>query len=198
VGRAHREAGRIGAGFLLLYGLSVRGLVEAYAGLPEAAATLREVLGSLGGSPRLAFVVRLVLGWLALDAGDLREAGDHAAAAVSLPVVPDLRAAGLALRSRTLVAEGRLDEALADAMEAARLASAREDLELTAGMSDLALAEAHEARGDRAQAREALAAGHALLSGIAATIASPEGRRRFLTRRMPNDRIERLAAAWGI
>ncbi len=198
VERARREAGRIGAGFLVLYGLPVRGLVEAYAGLPQAAATMREALGSLGGSPRLAFVARVVLGWLALSAGDVGEAAEHAGAAAALPVVVDLRPAGIALRSRVLCAENRLDEALADAREAARIASARQDFELTAGMSDLALAEAYDARGDRAQARDALAAGHARLARIAATIAAPEGRRRFWARRLPNDRIEALAIAWGI
>ena len=198
VDRARRDAARIGAGFLVLYGLPVRGLVEAYAGLPAAAATMREALGALGGSPRLAFIARIVLGWLALSAGDAREAGEHADAAVLLPVVPDLRPAGLALRSRVRCAEGRLDEGLADATLAARLASEREDLELTAGTSDLALAEAYEARGDRARAREAIADGYGRLARIAATIAAPEGRRRFWARRLPNDRIEALAIAWGI
>jgi hypothetical protein len=182
----------------VLYGVPVRGLVEAYAGMPEAASTMRRALANLGGSPRLAFIARVVLGWLALDAGDPREASEHAAAAILLPVAPDLRPAGLALRSRVLVAEGRLDEGLADALEAARLAAEREDLELTAGMSELALAEAHEARGDRTEAREVLAAGYRRLADIAATIAEPEGRRRFWARRLPNDRVERLAIEWGI
>jgi hypothetical protein len=65
-------------------------------------------------------------------------------------------------------------------------------------MADLALTEAHDARGDHDAARSALAAGLARLSAIAATIPSPEGRASFYARRLPNDRLIALATRFGI
>jgi hypothetical protein len=50
----------------------------------------------------------------------------------------------------------------------------------------------------RTTAVEALAAGYARLDAIASRMASPERRRRFWSRRLPNDRIRELALAWGV
>ena len=49
-----------------------------------------------------------------------------------------------------------------------------------------------------ADALAALTAGHARLAAVASRIASPERRRRFWARRLPNDRIHTFALAWGL
>ena len=88
-----REIARDGEGATKLVEVTVSGvkppgnLIEAYAGRPEAAATMRDVLVKLAGSPRLTFIARAVLAWLALEARDLTEATAHAEAAATLAVV---------------------------------------------------------------------------------------------------------------
>jgi hypothetical protein len=71
------------------------------------------------------------------------------------------------------------------------------DLELTEGLAELALAEAHDALGDRDAARATLHEAHERLTTIAGTIADAGRRERFWNRRAANDRISALARAWG-
>jgi hypothetical protein len=95
-------------------------------------------------------------------------------------------------------AEGRADEALERAGEAADLEARGADLELTYGMGGLALAEVLDARGEGDRARAALVPVVRRLTAVAATIASPEDRDRFWHRPLPNASLGRLAAKLGL
>ena len=194
---AQAEAERLGAGFLLRYGLVVRGLLLAYARDPAAEETMRRGLAGVSG-PRLTFIARVVIGDLALERGDLDAAEAEAVAAQELSVVDDLRPAALALASRAKTRRGRLDEAEPLALEARRIESSCRDLELTRGVAGLAVAEVLAARGDRAAARAAIEPVVARLAAIAATVPSPARRRSFWQRPMPNDAVVRLATELGV
>jgi hypothetical protein len=168
----------------------------AYAGRPEAEPTLREALGKLGGSPRLSFICHVVIGWLALDRGDVEEAWAHADAARATPVARELRPAGIALGARVLGARGRVDDAALLAEEAAREEMATKDLELTWGIAGVTLADARAAK-DEAGARAALEPVVRRLTAVAATLPSAE-RARFWQRPWPNAEAHRLAVRLGV
>ena len=191
------DARRLGAGFLASYGQTVAAVLATYAGAPDAAARLRDALPAMAGSPRLAFLLHLYLGWLADAAGDRAATAAAAEAALALPIVPELRGAGLALRATVLRRRGDAAGAVASAREAVAH-GASGDLELTDGFAQLALAEALEAAGDREAARRALADAHAAVVRIADTIADPAHRAAFLARPLPNARIGELARAWAV
>jgi hypothetical protein len=192
VARSRTEATRLRADFLLRYGATVEGLLLTYAGHPDAEARMGEALGHVTGSPRLAFICHVVLGWLALERGDAERAESLATAARTMPVARELRPAGLALAARARHALGDDAEAVRLAREAVAAEAETGDLELTWGMAGAALAEASLARDPRA-ARDALANVTGRLHAVAATIASPEGRERFWGRPLPNALIRQLA-----
>jgi hypothetical protein len=198
VQRANKDAARLGSGFLTSYAHAVRGLLLAYGGDAQASAVMASCLDALAGSPRLAFICRFVLGNRAVDAGALDAAEEHVRVAASLPVVRDLQPAGLALASRIALARGHVDEAARHAHAAVETQRACPDLELTAGVAELALAEALDARGETDAARGVLAEVHGALARIAGTIASAEGREHFWARRLPNDAVRARARAWGL
>ncbi len=196
--RVEADAALVGAGFLGPYARAIRALRDAFAGAGTAEPGFREALVGVAGSPRLVFICRTYLGWLALDRGDAATAAAEAAAAAATPVGPELRAVGHALIAATARAHGALDDALAAANAGAALAAAARDHELTDGLPALVLAQVLDARGDRAGARAVIADAHARLAAIAARIADPARRARFWARRLPNDRIAALATAWGV
>jgi hypothetical protein len=154
---------------------------------------LARALDEVAGSPRLAFICRIVLGWLALEAGNHAEAQKQADAANAIAVVDDLRSAGLALASLAALARGDRDAALHLALAAKDVAASCTDLELTFGLAELALAEAHLAGGDRAAAKSAIAPVLRALDAIAETIADDNQRQAFRDRPLGNDRIMRFA-----
>jgi eukaryotic-like serine/threonine-protein kinase len=195
---ARSEAARLGAGFLVHYSQAVEAVILAYAGDDAAEAIMRDALAVLGGSPRLAFICRMIIGASALDRGDVGAAEIEARAAEAIDVVQDLRPAGFALSSRIALAQRKVDEAVRLATEGERVETLGRDLELTYGMAGLALAEAHLARGDRGAARETVTAVARRLAKIAATIPSPEHRARFWGRALPNARIAALAGELGV
>jgi hypothetical protein len=197
------DAERVGAGFLIRYGGAVEGLLLAYSRHEAAAASMERALAAVAGSPRLAFICHMVLGSLALDRNDIDAGAKHADAANALAVVDDLKSAGLALASRAVLARFRsgpgagasahADEAVRLALAGTRMAAGCTDLELTFGLAELALAEAHLAQEDRAAAADAIAPVARAISAIASTIADDAQRTRFLERPIANDRIVRLA-----
>jgi len=197
IDRARAEAERLRSPFLTLYSTAVKALTLAFAGDPLAEATMREALTGLAGSPRLAFISHVVIGWLRLDAGDVAAAEASARAAIALPVVVDLAPAGPALLALALLAKGDPDGARAAARESETLQSGARDLELLIGLSELAIATVEQACGDEARAREATTRGGERLRAIAATIADPAQRAAFLSRKLPNDRISTLAALFA-
>ena len=198
VAAAASDADKLGAGFLLRYGGAVEGLLLAYARDPSAEAAMEAALAGVAGSPRLAFICRVVLASLALDRGDAARARAQAEAARAIDVVDDLRPAGLALASRAALLGGDVPGALGLAEEAFAAASSAVDLELTFGLPELALAEAHLARGDRAAAARALAPTAREVLALAKTIDVPEQRARFLARPIANDRVVALAGELGL
>ncbi|HEY1695189.1 MAG TPA: protein kinase [Polyangiaceae bacterium] len=193
VARARAEATRLRADFLLRYGATVEGLLLTYAGHPDAEARMGEALGHVAGSPRLAFICHVVLGWLALERDDADRAAALASEARAMPVARELRPAGIALAARARHARGDDAEAVALAREAVAAEGETGDLELTWGMAGVALAEASLGRDPRA-ARDALANVTRRLDAVAATIASAEGRERFWQRPLPNALARDLAA----
>jgi hypothetical protein len=194
VASSRTVAEQLGAGFLVSYGRAVEGMLRAYAGDPEAEPIMRRARDEMAGNPRLVFVSCFVLASLALARGDLDVAREAADAARGLRVVDDLRAAGLGLGSRVAAARGDLDEALRVAEEAHAIASRCKDLELMFGTSEIALAEARAAKGDRDGARDVLTGVTHALDAIASTIAADEQRARFLARPMSNGAIAALRA----
>jgi tetratricopeptide (TPR) repeat protein len=196
--RSRAEAERLGAGFLLRYGRAVDGLVGAYGGDPGAEDAMRAALVDLQGSPRLAFICRIVIGSAALERGDVDAADAEARAAQAIAVVDDLRPAGIALASGVALARGDADLAVQLATEAERIESSRSDLELTYGIAAATLGEAHLARGDRDAARAVIGSIASKLDAIAATIEDRGRRALFWRRRLPNDRVARLAVELGV
>jgi hypothetical protein len=199
VALARADAERVGATFLVRYANAVLGLVCAFAGEP-AQATMTRALAEVGGTPRLAFVCDLVLAWQALEDAtlDVESADRHARHALALPLSDHLRPAALALAARVHLARGETADGLRVAREAEALAAACSDLELTHGIAGTTLAEALDAAGDRDAAKRVLADQAADLDAIARTLPSALERGQFWARRMPNDRVKRLAAAWGL
>jgi hypothetical protein len=198
VARSQEEAARLGSGFLASYAVAVKGLLLVYAGDAQAEAAVSRALDAMKGSPRLAFICHASLAHLALARGDVVTAEQHARAAAAIPVVRDLKPAGLALVARVLVARGDAERAVDEARAAVWIQSGCRDLELTAGLAELALAEALDARGDHAGAREALAGAYGQLAHVAGRVASPARRARFWARGFANDTIRDRARAWGI
>ncbi len=192
------EADGLRSGFLTAYAGAVTGLMELWAGAEGAEATLRAALPTVTGVPRFAFIVRVFVGWAALERGDLAGADEQARAALALTVVSDLRPSAMALLARVLVARGAVVQGLAVAREAARIEGAARDIELLMGVADLALAEVLDARRDRAGAVAALAAAYGRIDAVAGRIASEERRARFWARRLPNARVKELAGLWGV
>jgi tetratricopeptide (TPR) repeat protein len=193
VAECQGEATRLGSTFLACYATAVRGMTLVFAGDERGEAVMREALTSLAGSPRLAFICRFFAGWAALGRGDLDLAERDAQAAIATPVVRELQPAGHALLARVLTKRGRLDDALAEATKGMKLRRLRRDLELTEGVPDLALAEVHAARGDTNAMQSVLAEALPRVDAIAATIASPQLRSRFLARRVAIDELRRMA-----
>jgi hypothetical protein len=154
-------------------------------------------LSEVGGTPRLALVCQLVIAWQALEGDDIEAADAAAQAALSLPVARDLRPAAMALAARVQLARGHAGAALRIARDAASLELACTDLELTYGIASVTLAESLDASGDRLGARAVLQRVVDGLDAIAGTVMAI-GRPRFWSRRMPNDRVGRLASEWGL
>ena len=191
------DAARLGSKFLATYGRVVEVVIDGYAGDARAPAALRAALPEAAGNPRLSFLVHVYLGWLADAAGEIDAASAEAEAALALPVVAELRAAGLALASAVARRRGDIARAVALGQDAVALAAGSADLELTVGFAELALAEALDARGERAEAVRVLGGAHDALVKIAGTIADPAQRAAFLGRPLPNARIVELAGVWA-
>jgi hypothetical protein len=169
----------------------------AYAGETGAESAMRAARLSVGGSPRLSFIGHVVVGWLALESGNVEGAAVEAAAAAAIPVALELRPAALAMAARVALARGDADEAVRLASEAERIESACGDLELTYGMAGFALAEAHSLHDERAT-RGALGPVVRRLAAVASTVMSGEQRTRFWQRPLPNASVARLAAKLGM
>jgi hypothetical protein len=193
--RSREEAARLGADFLLRYSAAVEGVLLTYARRPEAETAMRGALTKVAGSPRLSFLVNVIIGSLALERGDLDEAEARADAARSLPVAGELRPAGTGLFAQVLCARGRRAEAVALVEEAAQMEQSCHDLELTWGLAGLALAQALASTSEQ---RAALEPVFARLDAVAATLPTVAQRARFWERPLPNAAIAQLATRLGL
>ncbi|MDB4935464.1 MAG: protein kinase [Labilithrix sp.] len=196
--QSRAQATQLGLGFLLRYGQAVEGLLGAYAGNADAEAKMKAALVAVGASPRLAFLCRVVVGWLALERNDVDVAHVEARAAVDIVVAPELRPAGMALAARVALAKGDAGEAIRLASAAKQLEGECRDLELTFGFADYALAEAQLARGAKDEARATIASITSRLDAIASTIPDAAQRRRFWDRPLANAGIVRLGRELGV
>jgi tRNA A-37 threonylcarbamoyl transferase component Bud32 len=197
VARSRAESEPLGSGFLLRYSQIVEALLLAYSGEGAAESAMRAARLQVKGSPRLSFIGHVVVGWLALESGNVEAADTEVTAASSIQVARELRPAALALAARVAWAKGNEPDAQRIGAEAAAAESACSDLELTYGTAGFALAEAHAAR-DEPAARAALTPVVRRLALIASTISSAELRQRFWQRPLPNASIVQLAVRLGI
>jgi tetratricopeptide (TPR) repeat protein len=154
------------------------------------------------GSPS-AFVrdaeTRWMLGEMALREGDLRAAGEHLAAALEgLRVTPLQWPWAACALAKVRRAEGRPEEALALAREAAQVVERQGGTGQRSNVARVAYAEMLDAAGQREAAREALRGALEFLRSRADRIEDAEVRRRFLTTRSENARALELAAEWGV
>ncbi|MFO0762131.1 MAG: protein kinase [Byssovorax sp.] len=130
--------------------------------------------------------------------GDLARAEREARAAVeALAKVPPARAAALGMLARVLSQRGS-PEAVEMGRQGMDLLRSLGGIDDGESMLRLAWAEALEASGDRAAAREALAEARDRLLTRAAKLSDEERRRGFLDLVPENRRTLDLAAAWGV
>ncbi|EYF03898.1 Serine/threonine protein kinase [Chondromyces apiculatus DSM 436] len=162
------------------------GYVLAQVGrLDEARSLVETAIAALSeqGSQRLEGIARTYLARIALASGDVEGAEREArVAAALLEVAPPVRAAAFALLSRSLLAQGRTQEALGPAEEGSALLTALGSLEEGEALVGLVHAEALAAAGRTREAEEALEAARERLYTRAESIRDPARRAQFLTR----------------
>jgi tetratricopeptide (TPR) repeat protein len=168
--------------------------------LDEALAAEREAVASLAaqGDRRLAANSRLYLAGIHARRGEIDDAEREARAAVDLlGGLPSMRAYGLGVLARVLLARGDAAGALAAAGEAMTAVDSPGGVEEGEVLVRLAHAESLFASGDRAAARAAIGAAKDRLLARAAKIADAAARGSFLSNVEENARTLSLAEAWG-
>jgi tetratricopeptide (TPR) repeat protein len=199
--RAHASAVRMGLSTIAPLALhNLGGVLASLGRLDEARTVEEEAVRAFerAGDPRLEGASRVYLARILLAAGDAAWAEAESrlvAEAVASPA--PLRAGALAALSQTLLAVGRVPEALAAATEAAAaLASlgAVEDFEALIGVAH---AEALSAAGEPEAAVAAITDACDRLLARAARLHEPT-RTRFLEVVPDNARCFALARAWGV
>src|SRR5262249_16578856 len=146
---------------------------------------------------RLEGATLMYLSTIAFLGGDLQDS-EHRARMASEIVPTPLQPAALAVLSRAVLAQGRVDEALRHARKAHGLLASIGPVEDYEALVRLVLPEAQQAAGETEAARSALRAAHDRLLERAAKIANPDWRESFLTRLRDNARTVRLAREWGV
>jgi hypothetical protein len=176
-------------------------LLLAERGALDEARDVARALAATGHARHLAFDEgrgRWALADALRRAGALDEAEREALAALSLfAAAPVDHVGATATLAAVHLAQGRTAEALARAEDAmARYRAIGACGFFRGGFASLVHAEALHAAGDRARAREAIAAARARIATIAARIPDPDLRESFLTRVPENLRALALARAW--
>jgi len=147
--------------------------------------------------PRLEGASRIYLSRILLASGDVAGAEAEARLVAESPASPaPLRAGAFAALAEALRAAGRVEEALTDASDAARVLASLGSVEDFECLIGLAHAEALAASGRHEEARAAIAAAGGRLLARAARLGEPV-RSRFLGAVPDNARILALAEAWG-
>jgi hypothetical protein len=181
---------------------SLQNLAQALAGqgaLAEATMVAEEAaaLAGSGDAAKGAAGARVMLAQLRLAGGDLDGAEADARATLATGAVPILRPAVLATLGLVLLARGRAVEAVAIFEEAMALPGLGR-MGGAEGRLRLAHAEALEASGRGAEARQALAVARDRLVALAEKIDDAAWRESFLRRVPENARTFALAEAWGV
>jgi hypothetical protein len=160
--------------------------------------TLVELLPVLKDNRRVIAGVHLEVGRLAMQEGDFVAAEADARAALAIAHSQVMECAALGGLARSLVALGRVDEALGCARQARSLLEVVRCIVTTnfEAAVRLALPEALMASGERDAAIAAIAEAKQWLLGLAARITTPELRNSFLERVPENARIVELSATW--
>ncbi len=166
--------------------------------LDEAARFQEEALVAFHaqGDRRLESGAHGVLSWIHRLKGDLPEAEREARLALSLAPSDPLRITAQAFLATTLLAAGRIEEAIAAAEEGLRVLASCGGTEEGVGMLQLAHAEALFAVGRIEEAKRAIATAKAGVLERAAKISDAALRESFLARIAENARILALAQAW--
>ncbi|WP_437585783.1 protein kinase domain-containing protein [Sorangium sp. So ce1000] len=173
--------------------VATRGDLAAAQSMVEAALSSSDQLGVL----RMELQARYCLARIALPAGDLglaeREARDAVALSDGVQPFGPITAAVLA---RTLLALGRVDEAMQAASAASAMLAEFGAVEEGESLVRLTYAEALAASGRHAEAAAAIASARAALLARAEKLSDPIGRERFLHDVPDNARTLRLARQW--
>ena len=200
--RAERTAEQLGLDAVLARAQQGLGSVLRDRGDLRAAREIVERAVTAGARQhdlRLEGWSRGCLAAIALEAKDLVLAEAQARRAVDLHAeLPPARAGSLAMLARTLLEQGRADDALELAMEAHALLEGLGAIEEHEALVRLAQAEALAAAGRTDEARGALASAQARLLQRAGAIRRPEWRDGFLHRVRDHARTLALARAWGL
>ncbi len=176
------------------------GLVLISAGKPEEALrceTEAVQVFEAQGDRRLEGASRTCLARALLDLGRMDAAEQEARRAVTLlEKVAPLCPPALAVLAEVLLAKERPADALAPARQAAAALDVPGGMEEGEAHAGLTFARALDASGDRAAAREAIAAARARIEAHAAKISDPVLRRSFLDRVPEHAATFALAHAW--
>jgi tetratricopeptide (TPR) repeat protein len=150
------------------------------------------------GDPRLEGASRVYLSRILLAMGDVAGAEAEARAVAESSASPaPLRAGAFAALAEALRAAGRVEEALTDASDAARVLASLESIEDFEALIGRAHAEALWAAGRQEEARTAIGAAAGRLLARAARLGDAV-RARFLGAVPDNARIMALARDWGV
>jgi tetratricopeptide (TPR) repeat protein len=175
-------ASRLGASYLVSWGEYVRGKLEVEAGpLQKAMATLDGVVASASSSIRFRMGAHLHASVAALKAGHAGEAEQRARAVHQRSGVRWVERAAAAALCRSLLAQGRVEEARPLGRELAPLDPENLIVELDE-LVMLARVELASALGDEAGAAQALSAAVATIERRAATLSDPLRRNDYLAR----------------
>jgi hypothetical protein len=195
--RSRADGERIGVRTIVAiarFGLAMLALHEG--ALERASAHAEEALALVGAGDSIHEAALVVSSLARLAAGEL-DAAERSAARLleSVQGAGRSRRYAFALFARVLAARGDGDGALERARAALAERSPESDLVLDAELAPLALAEALVARGEREEARAALAASMARIGERAEKIADPAARKSFLTVIRTHREISALARA---
>jgi tetratricopeptide (TPR) repeat protein len=168
--------------------------------LDEAIAAAREASARLGSQRdgRLAAGAFATLAMLLCDAKAFDEAERVARQSIEVAGPHPSRIRSLGTLGAVLVASGRVAEALEPARESYTRLLEVGSIDDGESLVRLTYAQALDALGDRAAARDVIATAHARLLERASKIQDPSIRNSMLRRVRENAQIADLAKAWGV
>jgi eukaryotic-like serine/threonine-protein kinase len=166
--------------------------------LAEGIAVEREAVDMFArqNNPRMESASRAYLSYMLTRAGDPEQAAEEAEVALAIVSSVIDRVYALGARANARLALGASAEALDDARGAVEMLDELGGIDEGEALIRLIYAEALEAAGRRAEAREAIDRARARLLTLVGKIGDPAARDRCLARVPENARILELARAW--